>query len=83
MPPSKKNKLERGTFVPEFSDYIEKPSCLRGNLIIVGDFIINWLDNSDSERRNILNILETFRLVQRIELSTYQNIRLYCYQAVQ
>ena len=28
MPPSKKNKLERGTFVPEFSDYIEKPSIM-------------------------------------------------------
>ena len=71
MPPSKKNK--RGTFVTEFSDYLEKLSCLRGNLIIVGDFNINWLDTSDSERRNLFNILETFGLVQRIELPTYQN----------
>ena len=62
MPPSKKNKLKRGTFVTEFSDYIEKLSCLRGNLFIVGDFNINWLDNSDSERRNLFNILETFLL---------------------
>ena len=46
MPPSKKNKLKRGIFVTEFSDYIEKLSCLRGNLIIVGDFNINWLDNN-------------------------------------
>ena len=30
-------------FVIEFLDYIEKLSCLRGNLIIVGDFNINWL----------------------------------------
>ena len=73
MPPSKKNKLKRGTFVTEFSDYLEKLSCLRGNLIIVGDFNINWLDTSDSERRNLFNILETFGLVQRIELPTYQN----------
>ena len=70
MSPSKKNKLKRGTFVTEFSDYLEKLSCLRGNIIIVGDFNINWLDTSDSERRNIL---ETFGLVQRIELPTYQN----------
>ena len=56
-----------------FSDYLEKLSCLRGNLIIVGDFNINWLDTSDSERRNLFNILETFGLVQRIELPTYQN----------
>ena len=52
MPPSKKNKLKRGTFVTEFSDYLEKLSCLRGNLIIVGDFNINWLENNDSERRH-------------------------------
>ena len=56
-----------------FSDYLEKLSCLRGNLIIVGDFNINWLDTSDSERRSLFNILETFGLVQRIELPTYQN----------
>ena len=34
---------------------------------------INWLDNNDSEGRNLCNILETFGLVQCIELSTYQN----------
>ena len=56
-----------------FLDYLEKLSCLRGNLIIVGDFNINWLDTSDSERRNLFNILETFGLVQSIELPTYQN----------
>ena len=54
MPPSKKNKLKRGTFVTEFSDYLEKLSCLRGNLIIVGDFNINWLDTSDSERKKLI-----------------------------
>ena len=73
MSPSKKNKLKRGTFVTEFLDYLEKLSCLRGHLIIVGDLNINYLDNSDSERRKLLNILETFGLVQRIELPTYQN----------
>ena len=31
------------------------------------------MDTSDSERRNLFNILETFGLVQRIELPTYQN----------
>ena len=73
MPPSKKNKLKRGTFVTEFSDYLEELSCLGGNLIIVEDFNINWLDTSDSIRRKLFNILETFELVQRIELPTYQN----------
>ena len=31
------------------------------------------MDTSDSERRNLFSILETFGLVQRIELPTYQN----------
>ena len=73
MSPSKNIKLKRGTFVTEFSDYLEKVSCRRSNLIIVRDFNINWLDTSDSERRNLFNILETFGLVQCIELLTYQN----------
>ena len=72
MPPSKKNKLKRGTFVTEFSDYLEKLSCLRGNLIIVGDFNINWLENNDSERRNLFHILETFPLIIRhIKMAIY------------
>ena len=80
MPPSKKNKLKRRTFVTEFSDHIEKLSCFLANLIIVGDFNINWLDNSDSERSNLFNILETFMLVgQRIELPTYLNGNLFDY----
>ena len=73
MPLSKKNKLNRGTFGTEFSDYLEKLSCFRGNLIIVGDFNINWLENNDSERRNLFHMLETFGLVQRIDFPTYQN----------
>ena len=46
MPPSKKNKLNGGTFVTEFLDYLEKLLCLHRNLIIVGDFTINWLVNN-------------------------------------
>ena len=70
MPPSKNNKLKRRTFVTEFSDYLEKLPCLRGNLIIDGNFNINWLENNDSERRNLFHILETFGLVQRIDFQT-------------
>ena len=41
--------------------------------IMVRDFNINWLENNDSERRNLFHILETFGLVQRIGFPTYQN----------
>ena len=36
-------------------------------------FNINWLENNDSERRNLFHILETIGLVQRIDYPTYQN----------
>ena len=56
-----------------FKIILIKLLCLRGNLIIVEDFNINWLENNDSERRNLFHILETFGLVQRIDFPTYQN----------
>ena len=39
MPPVKsKNGLKQGTFCNEFNDYLEKLSCMNGNIVIVGDF---------------------------------------------
>ena len=73
MPPSKENKIKRSSFITEFADYVEKLSCLNCRLIIVGDFNINWLDNNDSERKQFYTLLQTFGLVQRIDLPTYQN----------
>ena len=73
MPPSKENKIKRSSFITEFADYVEKLSCLNCRLIIVGDFNINWLDNNDSERKQFYMLLQTFGLVQRIDLPTYQN----------
>ena len=41
MPPVKsKNGLEQGTFCNEFNDYFEKLSCMNGNIVIVGDFLL-------------------------------------------
>ena len=41
MPPVKsKNGLKQGTFCNEFNDYLEKLSCMNGNIVIVGDFNI-------------------------------------------
>ena len=73
MPPSKENKIKRSSFITDFADYVEKLSCLNCRLIIVGDFNINWLDNNDSERKQVYMLLQTFGLVQRIDLPTYQN----------
>ena len=61
------------SFITEFADYVEKFSCLNCKLIHVGDFNINWLDNNDSERKQFYILLQTFGLVQRIDMPTYQN----------
>ena len=37
------------------------------------NFNINWLDNNDCERKQFYMLLQTFGLVQRIDLPTYQN----------
>ena len=67
MPPVKsKNGLKRGTFCNEFNDYLEKLSCVIGNIVIVGDFNIDWLSTNGSERKQFCNIFETFGFVQNI-----------------
>ena len=47
---------------------------LVGKLIIVGDFNIDWLDVNDNERKQFYTLLETFGLVQRIDMPTYKNL---------
>ena len=65
IPPMKsKNDLKHGTFCNEFNDYLEKLSCMNGNIVIVGDFNIDWLNSNGSERKPFCSILETFRFVQ-------------------
>ena len=60
MPPvESKNGLKQGTFCNEFNDCFEKLSCMNGNIVIVGDFNIDWLNTNGSERTQFCNILET------------------------
>ena len=73
MPPSKVNKLKKGTFCIEFSDYLEKLSCASGVVVIVGDFNINYLDKSDPECKQFINVLNTFNFIQNIELPTHSS----------
>ena len=50
-----KNGLKQGDFCNEFNDYLEKLSCMNGNIVIVGDFNINWLNTNGSERKRFYN----------------------------
>ena len=67
MPPVKsKNGLKQGECFNEFNYYLEKLSCVNGNIVIVGDFNIDLLNTNGSERKRFYNILETFGFVLNI-----------------
>ena len=44
---------------------------MSGNIVIVGDFNIDWLNTNGSERKRFYNILETFGFVQNICTETH------------
>ena len=50
----------------QLNDYLEKLSCMNGNIVIVGEFNIDWLNTNGSERKQFCNILESFEFVQNI-----------------
>ena len=80
MPPVKsKNGIKQGTFCNEFNDYLEKLSCMNGNIVIEGDFNIDWLNTDGSERKHFCNILETFGFVQNICTETHRSHHLLDY----
>ena len=54
-----------GTFCNQFNDYLE--NC---NIVIVGDFNINWLNKNGSERRQFVNFLKT---VDNVIIYIYRN----------
>ena len=74
MPPVKsKNGLKQGEFCNEFNAYLEKLSCMNGNIVIVGVFNIDWLNTNGSERMRFYNILENFGFVQNICTETHRS----------
>ena len=57
----------------EFNDYLEKLSWMNGNIVIVGDFNIDWLNTNGSERKQFCNILEILGFVQNICTETHRS----------
>ena len=49
-----KNCLKQGEFCNEFNDYLEKLSCMNGNIVILGDFNTDWLNTNGSERKRFV-----------------------------
>ena len=60
MSPGKSiNGLKQGELCNELNDYLEKLSCMNGNIVIVGDFNIDWLNTNGSERTRFYKNFET------------------------
>ena len=59
-----------------------KPTCMNCNIVIVGDFNIDWLNTNGSERKQFYNILETFGFVQNICTGTPRSHHLLDYNIV-
>ena len=53
-------------FIEEVGDFVEKLSACSGRLLLCGDFNINWMDKENSCVKKLLNLLETYNLVQHI-----------------
>ena len=73
MPPCKANGIKIVTFCEEFSDYLEKLSCASGNVLIVGDFNIDFFYISDYEYNKFINILDTFDFILHVEMPTHNS----------
>ena len=63
----------------EFNDFLEKLSCMNGNIVIVGDFNIYWFNTNGSERKQLCNIVETLRFVLNIYTETHRSHHLLDY----
>ena len=58
---------------------MEKLSACSSRLLICGDFNINWVDKENSFLKNLLNLLETYNLVQHITEPTHRSQHLLNY----
>ena len=70
-PPSKKNKLTDALFVSEFSDFLEYCNQQGGNMVIVGDFNIHFDCPTAPTTARMIEILQTFGLIQSVSEQTH------------
>ena len=57
----------------------ELSDCMNGNIVIVGDFNIDWLNTNESESKQFCNILEILGFVQNICTETHRSHNLLDY----
>ena len=70
-PASTRNRLQWSTFVAEYSDFVSHYTFSSGNLIILGDFNVNFRDQNDPKVLDYREILEVNNLDQLVNEQTH------------
>ena len=65
--------LSKKSFLEEFERMICEHFMNQKNIIICGDFNLNFLDKNDSYMRKCCDILDMFDLVQNVSIATHQS----------
>ena len=70
-PPSAANRLSKGQFIPEFTDFLSSVSIRPGFMCILGDFNIHFDVHTDSERKQFVSLLSSLDLIQHVKGPTH------------
>lgn len=63
--------IQKTEFLNEFTDLLEHTATWTGQLIITGDFNVHWDCETDAERKQLADILESFGMTQHVNGETH------------
>ena len=73
VPPNMKNGIQKGSFLSEFGDLLEKVSIEPGKLLIMGDFNIHMDLPKASESNQFHHLLKSYNLEQHVKEPTHKD----------
>ena len=71
MPPTKKNKILKSSFIDELGDLLETTSTLSGKLVLLGDFNVHLDKISEPEAIQLRSLLDSFGMEQHVDGPTH------------
>ena len=71
VPPTKKNKILKSSFIDELGDLLESTSTLSGKLVLLGDFNVHLDKSSEPEAIQLRSLLDSFGMEQHVAGPTH------------
>ena len=71
VPPTKKNKILKSSFINELGDLLETTSTLSGKLVLLGDFNVHLDKSSEPEAIQLRSLLDSFGMEQHVDGPTH------------